>query len=66
MFNPGARYCRYPPTGANGLRKRYVSNSMNAILPKEADYLEVDETDQPASRDERRRWPSAGDDGTSS
>ena len=61
VFNPGAYLCRYPPTGANGLRKRYVGN---AILPKEADYVEVDETDQPASRDERRRWPSAGDEYT--
>ena len=59
VFNHLAPYCRYPPTGANGLRKRsYVGT---AILLKEADYVEVDETDEPASRDERWRWPSAGD-----
>ena len=58
MFNVGRKFIRYPPTGANGLRKRYAGDG-TTLRPR--DYVEVDETDQPASRDERRRWPSAGD-----
>ena len=50
VFNPSAHYFRYPPTGANGLRKRYAGDG-TTLRPR--DYVEVDETDQPASRDER-------------
>ena len=50
MFNVGRKFIRYPPTGANGLRKRYAGDG-TTLRPR--DYVEVDETDQPASRDER-------------
>ena len=50
MFNVGRKFIRYPPTGANALRKRYAGDG-TTLRPR--DYLEVDETDQPASRDER-------------
>lgn len=50
VFNPHKKYIRYPPTGANGLRKRYAGDG-TTLRPR--DYVEVDETDQPASRDER-------------
>ena len=50
VFNVGRKFIRYPPTGANGLRKRYAGDG-TTLRPR--NYVEVDETDQPASRDER-------------
>ena len=52
MFNVGRKFIRYPPTGANGLRKRYAGDG-TTLRPRDLHYVEVDETDQPASRDER-------------